>query len=40
MNEGGGQLDQTAVVVDLGSLNGCDLVLAQALANEVKSCRK
>jgi hypothetical protein len=36
MNEGGGEPDQAAVVVDGGGLNGRDLMLAQALADEIE----
>jgi hypothetical protein len=36
MNKRGCQLDEAAVAVDPGGLNGCDLVLAQAFTNQIK----
>ena len=36
MNEGGGEADQAAVAVDFCRLHGCDLVLAEALADQIE----
>src|SRR6516164_6685950 len=37
VDEGGGEPDQPAVAIDCGCLNGCDLVLTQALPDKVQT---